>query len=75
MRSKIKTELIPEENIKYLRDNTDEVKDALTIIPVNHIEQVFEHAFEASEIPLSQRLATHKQPPPISTETVKNVRC
>ena len=75
VRSHITTVLIPEENRKDLRDIPDEVKDALTIIPVNHIEQVFEHAFEASEIPLSQRLATHKQPPPISTEAVKNVRC
>lgn len=75
VRSHITTVLIPEENRKDLRDIPDEVKDALTIIPVNHIEQVFEHAFEASEIPLSQRLAIHKQPPPISTEAVKNVRC
>ncbi|EHM54218.1 endopeptidase La [Cardiobacterium valvarum] len=75
VRSHITTVLIPEENRKDLRDIPDEVKDALIIIPVNHIEQVFEHAFEASEIPLSQRLGTHKQPPPISTEAVKNVRC
>jgi len=58
VRSHITTVLIPEENRKDLRDIPDEVKDALTIIPVNHIEQVFEHAFEASEIPLSQRLGT-----------------
>ena len=75
VRSHITTVLIPEENRKDLRDIPDEVKDVLTIIPVNHIEQVFAHAFEASEIPFDQRLAAHKPPPPISTETVKNVHC
>lgn len=75
VRSHITTVLIPEENCKDLRDIPCEVKDALTIIPVNHIEQVFEHAFETSEIPFSQRLTIHKQLPPISTEPMKNVRC
>ena len=75
VRSHIKTVLIPEENRKDLRDIPDEVKDALTIIPVNHIEQVFEHAFEPSETPLNQRLLQNKQPPPISTEAGKNIRC
>ena len=75
VRSHIKTVLIPEENRKDLRDIPDEVKDALTIIPVSRIEQVFEHAFEPSETPLNQRLLQNKQPPPISTEAGKNIRC
>lgn len=75
VRSHIKTVLIPEENRKDLREIPDEVKDALTIIPVSRIEQVFEHAFEPSETPLNQRLLQNKQPPPISTEASKNIRC
>ncbi len=75
VRSHIKTVLIPEENRKDLREIPDEVKDALTIIPVSRIEQVFEHAFEPSETPLNQRLLQNKQPPPISTEARKNIRC
>ena len=75
VRSHIKTVLIPEENRKDLREIPDEVKDALTIIPVSRIEQVFEHAFEPSETPLNQRLLQNKQPPPISTEAGKNIRC
>ena len=75
VRSHIKTVLIPEENRKDLREIPDEVKDALTIIPVSCIEQVFEHAFEPSETPLNQRLLQNKQPPPISTEAGKNIRC
>ena len=75
VRSHITTVLIPEENRKDLRDIPDEVKNVLTIIPINHIEQVFEHAFETSEIPLNQRLSMHKQLPPISTDAVKNMRC
>ena len=75
VRSHIKTVLIPEENRKDLREIPDEAKDALTIIPVSRIEQVFEHAFEPSETPLNQRLLQNKQPPPISTEAGKNIRC
>ena len=75
VRSHLKTVLIPEENRKDLREIPDEVKDALTIIPVSRIEQVFEHAFEPSETPLNQRLLQNKQPPPISTEAGKNIRC
>ena len=75
VRSHIKTVLIPEENRKDLREIPDEVKNALTIIPVNRIEQVFEHAFEPSETPLTQRLLQNKQPPPINTEAAKNIRC
>lgn len=75
VRSHIKTVLIPEENRKDLREIPDEVKDALTIIPVSRIEQVFEHAFEPSETPLTQRLLQNKQPPPINTEAAKNIRC
>lgn len=75
VRSHIKTVLIPEENRKDLREIPDEVKDSLTIIPVSRIEQVFEHAFEPSETPLNQRLLQNKQPPPISTEAGKNIRC
>ena len=75
VRSHIKTVLIPEENRKDLREIPDEVKDALTIIPVSRIEQVFEHAFEPSETPLNQRLLQIKQPPPINAEAAKNIGC
>ncbi|MDO4642710.1 MAG: endopeptidase La [Cardiobacteriaceae bacterium] len=75
IRSHIKTVLIPEENCKDLRELPNEIKEALTIIPVNHIEQVFEHAFESSKKSFKRRLQQHKEPPPISTKAVKSVRC
>lgn len=50
-RGRLKTVLIPQENQKDLRDIPDEVKDALEIVPVSHISEVFAHAFTTSSIP------------------------
>ena len=36
--------LIPQENEKDLPDIPDNVKEGLTIIPVNHVSEVLEHA-------------------------------
>lgn len=58
VRGKITTVLIPEENTKDLRDIPQEVKDALEIIPVAHVDQVFEHALEAHQLPLHERIAS-----------------
>ncbi|MBP3194463.1 MAG: endopeptidase La [Cardiobacteriaceae bacterium] len=44
-RGKIKTVLIPKENIKDLRDIPEEVKNELEIIAVEHISEVFSRAF------------------------------
>jgi ATP-dependent Lon protease len=43
-RGNIRTVLIPEENQKDLAEISDAVKQALTIIPVRHVDQVLEHA-------------------------------
>ena len=44
-RGKIKTVLIPKENLKDLRDIPEEVKSELEIIAVEHISEVFNRAF------------------------------
>ena len=44
VRGGIKTVLIPEENIKDLKDIPANIKDNIKIIPVSNIDQVLEHA-------------------------------
>ncbi|KKL48664.1 hypothetical protein LCGC14_2323240, partial [marine sediment metagenome] len=44
LRGGITTVLIPQENEKDLPDIPDNVKEGLTIIPVNHVSEVLEHA-------------------------------
>lgn len=44
VRGGIKTVLIPEENIKDLKDIPTNIKDNIKIIPVSNIDQVLEHA-------------------------------
>ncbi|RYH02820.1 endopeptidase La [Salipiger sp. IMCC34102] len=44
LRGGIKTVLIPQENEKDLADIPDNVKEGLTIIPVNHVSEVLGHA-------------------------------
>ncbi|XVN41462.1 MAG: endopeptidase La [Rickettsia endosymbiont of Argas persicus] len=43
-RGGIKTVLIPEENVKDLKDIPPNIKNSLEIIPVSNIDQVLEHA-------------------------------
>jgi ATP-dependent Lon protease len=47
-RGGIKTVIIPEENIKDLKDIPDNIKDNLKIIPVADIDQVLQHALVTS---------------------------
>jgi ATP-dependent Lon protease len=44
LRGGITTVLIPKENVKDLEEIPDNVKKLLTIIPVEHVDQVLEHA-------------------------------
>ena len=44
VRGGIKTVLIPEENVKDLKDIPANIKDNIEIIPVSNIDQVLEHA-------------------------------
>ncbi|MEO1552069.1 MAG: endopeptidase La, partial [Pseudomonadota bacterium] len=44
LRGGITTVLIPDDNLKDLRDIPDTVKDGLTIIPVGHVTEVLKHA-------------------------------
>jgi ATP-dependent Lon protease len=44
VRGGIKTVLIPEENVKDLKDIPTNIKDNIEIIPVSNIDQVLEHA-------------------------------
>jgi ATP-dependent Lon protease len=44
LRAGIKTVIIPEENAKDLADISDDVKNALNIIPVSRMDEVLQHA-------------------------------
>jgi len=44
LRAGIKTVIIPEENAKDLADISDDVKNALNIIPASHMDEVLMHA-------------------------------
>ena len=54
VRGGIKTALIPLENQKDLADIPDNIKDALTIIPVSMVDEVLLHALVEKTQPLSQ---------------------
>ncbi|MDO5090196.1 MAG: endopeptidase La [Cardiobacteriaceae bacterium] len=54
-RGQIKTVLIPEENVKDLRDIPQDVKNDLEIIAVSSVEQVFEHALVETPSPIRAR--------------------
>lgn len=48
-RSKMKTVLIPKDNLKDLHDVADEIKNGMEIIAVSKIKEVFAHAFADKE--------------------------
>jgi len=52
LRGGLKTVLIPQENEKDLADIPDNVKDALTIIPVASVEDVLKHALTKPLVPI-----------------------
>jgi ATP-dependent Lon protease len=52
LRSGVKTVLIPEENEKDLADVPDNVKSALQIIPVSHMDEVLKHALTGPLTPI-----------------------
>lgn len=52
LRGGITTVLIPKENVKDLEEIPDNVKKALTIIPVNHVDEVLQHALSRPPEPI-----------------------
>jgi len=54
VRGGIKTVLIPQENQKDLAEIPDNVKSALTIIPVSVVDEVLMHALVSQPVPLSE---------------------
>jgi ATP-dependent Lon protease len=52
LRAGVKTVLIPSENEKDLADIPDIVKDALDIIPVEHVDDVLKHALNGPLTPI-----------------------
>jgi ATP-dependent Lon protease len=48
-RSGIKTVLIPEENVKDLTEIPDKVKEGLTIVPIETIEEAMKHVFTSKK--------------------------
>jgi len=69
-RGGIKTVLIPEENVKDLKEIPDNVKNRLDIHPVKWIDQVFELALERKPEPLLDEPSVAV---PIATEGVAPV--
>jgi ATP-dependent Lon protease len=61
-RGGIKTVLIPEENVKDLKEIPDNVKNKLDIHPVKWIDQVLELALERKPQPLSEEQSAPVQP-------------
>ena len=55
LRGGIKTVLIPEENVKDLREIPENVKSGLEIIPVKWIDKVLEVALERKPVPCQTR--------------------
>jgi ATP-dependent Lon protease len=53
LRGGITTVLIPKENVKDLEEIPDNVKKLLTIIPVEHVDQVLEHALVTVPKPIT----------------------
>ncbi len=52
LRGGITTVLIPQENEKDLEEIPDNVKNALTIIPVSHVDEVLKHALAEAPKPI-----------------------
>ena len=52
LRGGITTVLIPQENVKDLEEIPDNVKKELTIIPVNHVDEVLKHALAEAPTPI-----------------------
>ena len=52
LRGGVKTVLIPQENVKDLEDVPDNVKSALTIIPVDTVDEVLKHALASDVEPV-----------------------
>lgn len=52
LRGGIKTVLIPEENVKDLEEIPATIKDGLDVIPVNHVEEVIQHALTKRPQPI-----------------------
>jgi ATP-dependent Lon protease len=63
-RGGIKTVLIPEENVKDLKEIPDNVKNRLDIQPVKWIDQVFDLALERKTEPLADEPAVPVPPAP-----------
>jgi ATP-dependent Lon protease len=53
LRGGITTVLIPGENVKDLEEIPDNVKAGLTIIPVNHVDEVLKHALAKPPAPIT----------------------
>jgi ATP-dependent Lon protease len=61
-RGGIKTGLIPEENVKDLREIPDNVKNRLEIVPVRWIDQVLDLALQSKPAPLPEEVEDPAKP-------------
>ncbi len=68
-RAGLKTVLIPERNMKDLVDVPRKVLDVLKIVPINHMDEVLQHAlYPAVEKPSRHRKAKSQQEEPQENE-------
>ena len=52
LRGGITTVLIPDENLKDLKEIPENVKEGLKIVAVKHVDEVLEHALVTQPVPL-----------------------
>jgi ATP-dependent Lon protease len=70
LRAGVKTVLIPSENEKDLADVPDNVKAALTIVPVSTVDEVLAHALAGPLTPIEWTAEDEAAEPPVKAEDV-----
>ncbi|MDO4435713.1 MAG: endopeptidase La [Cardiobacteriaceae bacterium] len=74
VRGGIRKVLIPADNVKDLRDIPEEVKSALEIVSVSHVEEVFAHVLEHNPLAVSEQKAEMgKKVAPVSARKRKKI--
>ncbi|MGD9974707.1 MAG: endopeptidase La [Desulfatirhabdiaceae bacterium] len=64
LRAGIKTIIIPEKNRRDLEEIPSYVKDKIQFIPVHHMDQVLDIAFQPEELPPASEAGTEQKPQP-----------
>ena len=65
LRGGVNTVLIPKNNVKDLEDIPDTIKGGLTIIPVEHVDEVIKHALQSQPKPITWDESQDVVPPSV----------